>query len=257
MFTREDFLKETIKRAEQELQKLPKGRVSHQRAEYWRYTGPKKIKTLRGPNNDLLKALILRSYLEQVSLAASKELDALQVFHNALPVLKVEDVYGSLSVYRQALIQPINKLYIEEWLQQPYPSYNSIPLDDKFPTGVPYCPFVRSKSEVWEVQGMDAAGIAFLYEFPLKLVDMHGNIRVIYPDFTILNLNTHDVIYWEHFGKMDNPDYLNSFKAKQQLYACNDIYGSRLYQTFETAAQPLTMVEVQAVIEDIKRVAGY
>lgn len=63
-------------------------------------------------------------------------------------------------------------------------------------------------------------------------------------------------MYWEHFGRMDDPKYLSDFKAKQELYARNGILGARLYQTFELSNRPLTMNEVDAVIADIKKVGG-
>lgn len=259
MATRAQVLQDIIVLAEDAMQGLPPGRVAHQRANFWRYKGPEKFKSLKGPDNPLLHDLVLRCYLEEVQKAAMQELDSIAKSEKAAPALKAEEIYDALSEYRRELIRPIvpsPQEYVDIWLDQPYPSHNPIPLDDKFPTGIPRCPYVRSKSEIWEVQGLSDQEVAFLYEFPLKLIDMHGIPRTIYPDFTILNRKTHELMYWEHFGKMDDPEYLANFKFKQQLYACNGILGSNLYQTFESSNDPLTMAEVKTVIRDIKRRGG-
>lgn len=256
---RAQVLKDIIVLTENAMQGLPPGRVSHQRENFWRYKGPEKLKTLKGPNNQLLHDLILRCYLEDVQKAAVQELNSIVKYQKSAPALKAEEIYDTLSEYRREIIQPIvpsSQEYINSWLKQPYPSHNPVPLGDKFPTGIPACPYVRSKSEIWEVQGLSEQQVAFLYEFPLKLIDMHGIPRTIYPDFTILNQRTHELMYWEHFGKMDDPEYLANFKFKQQLYACNGIFGSSLYQTFESSNDPLTMAEVKAIIQDIKRCGG-
>lgn len=155
-----------------------------------------------------------------ITLVASElqELNSILNYQKTAPVLRAEQIYDALSEYRRELIRPIVpslREYVDNWLDQPYPSHNPIPLDDMYPTGVSRCPYVRSKSEIWEVQGLSDQGVAFLYEFPLKLMDMHGVPRTVYPDFTILNQKTHELIYWEHFGKMDDPEYLANVRFKQ------------------------------------------
>lgn len=259
MSTREQYLMETIRMAEQKLWELPEGRVRHKTGNVWRYTGPADFKTLKGPDNNLLNSLILRAYLEKLVRVAEQELSAITRYNQSCPVLKIEDVYDSLSECRKQFITPLvptREQIVDDWLHQPYPSHNPVPLTDKFPTGVASCPYVRSKSELMEVQRMDVRDVAFLYEFPLTLIDSQGGVVTFYPDFTILNKETQEVFYWEHYGRMDDPDYLFSFKNKQELYACNGILGSQLYQTFESAKRPLTLYEVNAVIDDIKKRGG-
>lgn len=258
MATREQFLAKTIQRAERKLLKLPKGRVSHQKGNTWKYRGPEKITVLHD-DDPLLQDLIFRAYLERLVRAAEQELGARNKYFDSCPAVKMEGVFDNLSEYRQAIIEPFvpsPQQFVENWQNQSYPLHNPIPLDDKFPTGVDYCPYVRSKSEILEVRGMDKKGVIFLYEFPLTLMDAYDLPVTIYPDFTILNQRTHTVMYWEHFGRMDDQKYLSDFKAKQELYARNGILGARLYQTFELSNRPLTMNEVDAVIADIKKVGG-
>lgn len=259
MSNRDEYLKEVIEAAERELMRLPKGRVSHQRGDTWIYKGPEKIRRITGPDDPLLHDLIMRSYLEKLCRAANRELYARGKFEQHDPEVKIEEVYDLLSDCRKQIIRPLiptPQQYIDNWLHQPYPSHNPVPLTHDFPTGVPSCPYVRSKSEVLEVQGLTVGGMAFLYEFPLTLATPFGGRKTIYPDFTILNKTTHGILYWEHFGQMDSPSYLSQFKSKQELYAYNGLYGSQLYETFEYSSKPLTKFEIDAVIADLKRIAG-
>lgn len=260
MSSRDRYLRETIQHAERVLQSLPEGKVNHQKGNIWRYSGPEDFCSLHGPDNQLLEELILRSYLEKLLRAAEQELKARGRFFKNQPAIKMEEVYDGLSEYRKQIIEPFiptPQQKIDEWLNQTYPSHNPIPLTDKFPTGVAACPYVRSKSEIVEVQRMTEEGMAFLYEFPLDLVDMQGRVKTIYPDFTILNRKTWKVVYWEHWGRMSNTNYLETFKDKQELYAKNGIFGSKLYQTFEFSGRPLTLLEVDAAIADLKKICGW
>lgn len=260
MASREQFLEATIQRAETQLRRLPEGRVSYHQGGIWDYKGPdKSVKTLR-KTDPLLADLIQRSYLEKLIRTGTRELKARTGFRKAHPELKIEEVFDQLSDQRKEIIQPLVPTpaqFAEQWQNQPYPSRNPVPLDDKFPTGVSHCPFVRSKSELLEVQQMDAQGVIFLYEFPLVLTDLHGLKKTVYPDFTILVQKTHNVLYWEHFGRIDDPEYLAAFKDKQELYAANGIFGSKLYQTFEYSNRPLTMLEINAAVADIKRLTAW
>ncbi len=56
-------------------------------------------------------------------------------------------------------------------------------------------------------------------------------------------------IYWEHFGKMDLPEYAKNAADKLHMYARNGIYpGDRLITTYETMEQPLDTAIVQKLI---------
>lgn len=65
---------------------------------------------------------------------------------------------------------------------------------------------------------------------------------MIYPDFTFLSRKTGQEIYWEHDGRMDDPDYAQNAIRKIQLYEDSGIYpGERLILTFETGKTVLNM----------------
>lgn len=62
--------------------------------------------------------------------------------------------------------------------------------------------FVRSKSEAIIANTLYLNKIPYRYEAELHLDDV-----TFYPDFTICHPETLEIIYWEHFGMMDVPQY--------------------------------------------------
>ena len=103
---------------------------------------------------------------------------------------------------------------------------------------------VRSKSEALIDTVLYINKIPFRYECALKLDE-----TTIYPDFTIRHPRTGKLYYWEHFGRMDDPNYRRKVFAKQQLYADHNIIPSiQLISTYETREQPLNMEFVENLI---------
>lgn len=132
---------------------------------------------------------------------------------------------------------------IKAWLNTPF---ESNPLHQK--QLIHNCPSghkVRSKSESMIATLLYSYKIPFKYECPLFLGDM-----VFYPDFTIMHPITLDIYYWEHFGLMDEPSYVNNATGKMQKYALNGILPSKnLIITCETKASPLDYNTVISIIE--------
>ena len=86
---------------------------------------------------------------------------------------------------------------------------------------------VRSKSEVIIADTLARHGVPYRYEYPLKLKSgRDGAFRTIHPDFLCLNVRTRAEFYWEHFGLMDDPDYLERTLAFIRLFKCS---SSSLY----------------------------
>ncbi len=95
---------------------------------------------------------------------------------------------------------------------------------------------VRSKSEKIIADKLYALGIPYRYEYPLILA---GGVR-IYPDFTILKMSDREEVYLEHFGMMDDADYVENVLYKLNTYEKNHIYlGVNLFFTHETSKNPL------------------
>lgn len=132
---------------------------------------------------------------------------------------------------------------IKQWISEPYDSNPKYPeqLIHKTYNG----DFVRSKSESFIHIALTENHIPFRYEAALQL-----GKKTIYPDFTIRHPVTGVLYYWEHFGMIDNPEYLEKMLAKLRLYISNNIIPSaNLIVTFETGERPLDPEYVNHIIE--------
>lgn len=86
----------------------------------------------------------------------------------------------------------------------------------------------------------------YLDECPLYLKP-YG---IVYPDFTFLSPSTGKEIYWEHEGRMDDPDYARKAINKIELYQSNGLLiGEQLILTFETSTTVLNMDSVKKTVE--------
>ena len=95
---------------------------------------------------------------------------------------------------------------------------------------------VRSKSEVMIADELYDNGIKFKTEPALEL-----DGRIIYPDFEIVHPKAHKLVWWEHFGMMDDPEYAYNAMKKLTEYERNGIvFGENLIITYEMAMAPLT-----------------
>lgn len=133
---------------------------------------------------------------------------------------------------------------LSDWCKDSYQSNPSHPsnLTHKSCSGN----YVRSKSESIIDSLLYINKLPFRYECALKLGDV-----LIYPDFTIRHPVTGEFYYWEHFGLMDNPTYIQNACSKIQLYSVNGIVPSvNLITTFETKDYPLSHDKVQRIIEE-------
>ena len=72
---------------------------------------------------------------------------------------------------------------------------------------------VRSKSEAIIAELLDANGLKYKYETKLKIRD-----KSFSPDFAILRADDNKIIYWEHFGMINNEEYLIKMFYKLNEY---------------------------------------
>lgn len=105
---------------------------------------------------------------------------------------------------------------------------------------------LRSKSEAIIDRLLYQNRIPFHYEEKLVL----GGIT-LYPDFVIRHPVTGAYYYWEHFGMMDDPEYISHACQKIKLYCENGILPSvNLITTFETKEHPLSIEKVEGIIQE-------
>lgn len=106
---------------------------------------------------------------------------------------------------------------------------------------------VRSKSESIIATRLEECNIPFRYEPLLRI----GN-EDFYPDFLILIPQLRKLIYWEHFGRMDDPDYANKTIYKIKKYSQAKICtGINLFITYESLHKPFGFREANQTLNEI------
>ena len=105
---------------------------------------------------------------------------------------------------------------------------------------------LRSKSEAIIDKILYQNKIPFRYE---EKIILNGN--VLHPDFTIRHPKNGKYFYWEHFGLMDNPDYVNNSCQKIKIYCDNGIIPTiNLILTYETKDHPLSIDQVEKIVRE-------
>ena len=95
--------------------------------------------------------------------------------------------------------------------------------------------------------------IIYKYEKPLEIVEK-GRMKTIYPDFSIMNVHTGKIVYWEHAGLMDDAFYANEFVRKMNMYSLNGLIpGKDVVVTYETSLTPLDIKVVNKLIKELLR----
>ena len=84
---------------------------------------------------------------------------------------------------------------------------------------------VRSKSEMLICDMLDASGIRYEYEKPLKLRTARGEVIWAHPDYTFYG-RFGQVVYWEHFGMLGEPEYRAKALKKMDVYIVNGVIPS-------------------------------
>ena len=107
----------------------------------------------------------------------------------------------------------------------------------------------RSKSEAMIADLLHKAGFTFYYEARLVLYDEWGDKHIYYPDFTIV-LPDGNVIYWEHLGRMDLPEYRQKAFKRIANYHYNGIFPpNNLILTMESYKGGIDVSAILRIIE--------
>lgn len=213
-------------------------------------------KYIRKENISLAKELAQKHYYMAIKPLLERSLSELRNFIKQYHPEEIERAYESLCPERKNLITPLQngrEERIRKWNDEVYEKNNSYAENLKFETE--QGEFVRSKSEVIiaNILYQQRKDILYKYERPLSVV-ADGRKKIIYPDFTILNLNTGKITYWEHAGRMDDSGYANDFVKKVNTYIANNLLPGRdVVFTYETAENPLEIRAIKRVVEDIQK----
>ena len=210
-------------------------------------TNEKHGKYVRAADRKRVKALAQKRYLTRVLDAARTQQKAIDAFLRSYDPQVLERIYEAEGLVRQSLIDPVeipDLEYERRWLAV---AYKGKGFSDDMPLHYTMKQErVRSKSEVLIANALARAGVPYKYECPLVL---NGHY-IVHPDFTILRLRDRNIVYWEHLGLLDDPEYLTKAIYKLLRYEENGIFlGENLIISAESYHVPLNEVTIQRLIK--------
>jgi len=225
--------------------------INHDRQQYYIISANDAPNGTYLPRKDIRKAVAIaqRDYNKIAASIIKKQITAIDKFLDAYHPNAIDDAYTKLHPGRRALVTPVrepNEDFIAAWLLHPY---TGKPFEINAPkyytsTGVR----VRSKSEVIIADALSRSGIPYRYEYPTSIKGW----GMLYPDFTRLDIRTREEIIWEHFGLMNDPDYVENAVQKIAHYAASGYtIGKNFIATFESSNTPLSVKQVQECIKAI------
>ena len=238
-----------IKFLEVQIKNLPKGTlICTRNGKYfkWYKRDGTESTYLKKENQGLAEKLALKKYyiLQLQDLLHEKVAINMYLKHHRLNVNKASQLLTDTSGYHVLLASHFTSYSeeLKEWVRAPYERNTKHPeqLIHKTISGNA----VRSKSEALIDIALYQNQIPYRYESPLTL-----NEITLYPDFTLRHPKTGKLLYWEHFGLMDNLDYSKNAYNKLQLYSTNGLIPSiHVITTFETKECPLTSELIEKII---------
>ena len=248
---RYDLITKTIENIEKKLKTLPEGwinvRYQNGKAYYYHAKYKSKDRFLAKGDEVLIRQLLQKYYLKKVLKAAKNELLALSKMLNIYPADLPEEMFEKLPEELRSGVEPIilgNEQDAREWMAEPFvgkpfkddaPVYKTIKGER-----------VRSKSEVMIADRMFFRGVPYKYECPIMI-----DGQVIHPDFSMKRMSDNKLIYHEHCGRMDDPEYVNDLVERVNLYnQAGIMQGDRLTFSFETADKPLDNRVIDRLIDE-------
>lgn len=207
----------------------------------------KSTKYLSRKNDILIKTLSRKRYAEEVISKLNKNLSAAELFLENYSGFEEWQIADACNPALRVLSSEISRDYdaeVEKWAKQEYERNPYFPefLINPSLRGELY----RSKSEAMIADSLYESQLAYLPEPPLRT---RGGL-IFYPDFKILIPETFEIIYWEHLGRMDDPEYASkNCKKIIKLNEMGIIQGKNLIVTMETKDCPLSQPYVRSVIK--------
>ncbi len=202
----------------------------------------------------LVSLLAQKQYYQSLKIVLEKNLFEIKQFVMKYQQDEVNNVYNNLSGERKKLIIPLQvdaNEKLKKWREETYEKCSMYPENLRYETE--QGDLVRSKSEVIisNILYGHKKDILYKYERPLTLT-LDRNTKTIYPDFTIINIHTGRIVYWEHAGRMDDSHYVSEFVKKINGYIANGFeIGTDVVLTFETQGNSLDISVVKKIVEGL------
>lgn len=237
-----------IEQLEKRKRELPAGSLVCRRGYYYRsirYNGKREqipISCQLPEQEELINGLKERRYIS-LALPRLKEnlksykrtLQHTSVYDPAALPEKLPSYYQSFD-YTDLLLE--GDINAQTWEAAQYPRNTAFPENLIYQSegGL----LTRSKAEADIATKLERTGLLFRYE-PRLLLGKH----CYYPDFGVLHPVHRREIYWEHYGKMDDPVYAKATIEKLRVYAEHGYHlGDNLIMTWETKQCPLTFAHI-------------
>lgn len=207
-------------------------------------------------DSTLAKDLANKQYNSALKSTITNNLKCLKSFVNKYHADKMDNIYDNLSEARKKLVIPLYSTIKEQvrvWSEEEYEVNNNYPENLRYETE--QGDIVRSKSEVIiaNILYKHREDILYKYEKPLTLI-VDGREKQVHPDFTIINVHTGKITYWEHAGLMDDSHYVNEFVRKMNSYVANGFaIGRDVVVSYETQGLPLDIKVVKKMVQGIIR----
>ena len=133
--------------------------------------------------------------------------------------------------------------------------------------------YVGSKSEVIIADRLFAKGVPYHYEVAITpeaesdksrpVYDEFGRVLgyeaigfspeasdTLHPDFYVMNKRTRKAYFWEHLGKMDDPEYCRkNFNRFMRILDAGYVIGEDLLVTHEDSRNPLMTESIDGIID--------
>lgn len=234
-----------IERVRGKLEKMPEGKLICCKGSWYQSDGHKKV-YIKKQDRKLAEKLAAKKYLSALLEDLETEKYAMDLYmrHCIQEKSKVDtlieqspDLLDLLSPY----FAPLSK-ELDDWMKSPYEKNLKHP--EHLTHKVGKDEYVRSKSEAMIAKLLRQNKIPYRYECQMILNDVE-----LYPDFIIRHPKTGKMYIWEHFGRLDKPNYVRNMHSKMQIFTSNNYMpGINLITTYETKDNPLSHEMVELLI---------
>lgn len=243
----------------------------------------RKEKYLSLANGKEIRKHAQRRYNREIRKAALREIAQLDrclcaLENNRNGIADINEVYNSLPDVLKPYVNPgsvSDEKYAREWQESNIViKYKSIhKQDDYHRYKTIRGDYVGSKSEVIIADRLFANNIPYHYEVAfipevevdktLPVYDEWGRLAgyeaplfdprsrdTLHPDFYVLNKRTRKAYFWEHLGRLDNPDYCRTNLNRLIRYIdAGYTIGEDVLITHEDSQNPLRTESIDEIIE--------
>ena len=218
--------KEELKAINAELEQLPPGRLVQKGKYFFQVIDQKEIGITK--KSELIKQYYRKRYVltrkDQLERNMPNTSRYLKSHQDTLPTELIDSFSSS---YQQLPLSSYYHPTVEKWLEEPVEENKLYPENRKFPTRNNIK--VRSKSEQTIGNLLEEYGLLYRYDVAFKL-----GTQTKFPDFIIMNPFNGKVFIWEHFGALNQPEYMAKMNEKMSMYSAYDYHPfENIIYTFE------------------------